>query len=326
MLKLKDLLPTNLDQEKSKFFASNFQYNPQFSYLKKISREDLEAYGRPKLKYTLLAKKILKESNKKRLRFYADPSQKNNNLTQNELVGLVTNYLEKYQLDNVFKVDFSKNYISRVAVNFPAKLIKIRLPISLCQDEVEATLNHEIGTHILRQMNYEQQPWFKKRKKYQLRNHLKTEEGLANLHSLLTEEFSLAGKAALNYLAVSLALKKSFVETFQFINSYLQNPERSFTWTFKKKRGISDSSKPGAYTKDMLYFEGFIDVLAYLRKNDYNPSKIYYGKVDLADLNKVERISPNYQPLLPHFYTDNPVAYKKRVKEIAKANLLFPFF
>lgn len=321
-LKLQDFVPENLAAEKEKFFTRQTHYDPQFTYKQVVTKQDLYRYGKPSWSYLYLAKRILQDSKKQGILIYDDSAP---SLTEEELRALITDYLNRYQLASQFQLSFSPVHISRMAINFAPPTIKIRLPIMLSRREIIPTLNHEIGTHILRQINYQQQPWYKKKKKYGLHNHLKTEEGLANLHSLLTEPFELAAKAALNYTATAYALRHSFQQTFQFINSYLQNPERSFIWTFKKKRGLTDTSRPGTFSKDMLYFSGFIDVLRYLRKNHYDPALLYFGKVALEDLPQVKRLNPDYRPLLPHFFTDSPELYKARVAEIAKANLRFPF-
>ena len=317
MIKLKDLIPNNLQEEKEKFFANNCRYNPQFEYQKHIPRKELEKYGKTKLKYLFLAKRIIRKHKK----------QKNEELIQ-DFVGQdflqtkIENYLKEYGLEKTYKIDFSDEYISRIAVNFKDKLIKIRKPISINKSEVSSILNHEIGTHVLRQENYEKQSWYKKKKKYKFKNHTKTEEGLAIIHEMLNNENPLAYKSAINYLAVNIASHRSFTRVFRFFNQHWQDQERAWTWTLKKKRGVRDTSKRIAFSKDLVYFEGFVKVIKYLKKHNFDPSNLYYGKIDISDLEKAKKMNPGYQPLLPKFFTDNPKLYKKKVKRIAKENLL----
>ena len=45
-------------------------------------------------------------------------------------------------------------------------------------------LHHEIGTHYIRKYNEKLQVWFKKRDKYELKNNIQTEEGLASINQL----------------------------------------------------------------------------------------------------------------------------------------------
>ena len=317
MIKLKDLIPTNLQEEKVKFFANNYHYNPQFEYTKHISRKELEKYGKPKLRYLILARRIIRKYRKQEL---IEKPEKN--ISKNTLKEKVLNYLKEYKLENTYRILFSNQYISRIAVNFKEKTIKIREPIIITEDEIEGVLNHEIGTHALRQENYEQQKWYKKKKKYKFKEHIRTEEGLAIINEMLNKDKPLAYKSAVNYLAVYIASRGSFARVFRFFNKYWQDPERAWIWTLKKKRGVRDTSRKIAFSKDLVYFEGFIKVIKYLKKHNFDPSDLYYGKLDLDDVNKAKKIDPNYKALLPKFFTENPELYKEKVKQIAKENLL----
>lgn len=317
MIKLKDLIPINLQEEKERFFDNNYHYNPQFEYHKHISRKELEKYGKPKLRYLLLASRIVRKYRKQESRI--ETAKK---ATKEILQDKIENYLKEYNLENTYKVSFSDQYISRIAVNFKEKLIKVREPIIIDENEIEAILNHEIGTHALRQENYEHQDWYKKKKKYKFNEHIKTEEGLAIINEMLNKEHPIAYKSAVNYLAVNVASHGSFVRVFKFFNKYWQDPERAWIWTLKKKRGVRDTSKKIAFSKDLVYFEGFVKVIKYLKKNNFDPTELYYGKLDLDDLNKAKEMNPSYKPLLPKFFTDNPEIYKEKVKRIAKENLL----
>ena len=67
MIKLNDLIPINLLQEKEKFFAKAANYNPQFTYHKAIKQSDLNFYGKTTWPYRFLAKKILRQAEKENL-------------------------------------------------------------------------------------------------------------------------------------------------------------------------------------------------------------------------------------------------------------------
>jgi len=320
MLKLIDLTPTNLASEKTKFFAANFQYNPQFVYAKDIKKAELSKYGKPKLRYIFLAKRILKKYLKER-DFIKQEENDQAFLTQVEIKNLVEKRLQTYDLKDEYQIVFAEDFVSRFAVNNRMKLIKIRLPITINQNEIVAILNHEIDTHIIRQLNYEQQPWFRKKKENHFKAYLRTEEGLAAVNELVTSQHKLAYKSAINYLAVDLALKKDFVSVFNFIYQIWPDPERAWTWTFKKKRGITDTNCGGAFTKDLVYFEGLVQVLNYLKKNDYDPSELYYGKLDLKDINKAKKLNTQKALILPEILTKNPQFYKQAVQKMIKNNL-----
>ena len=314
MFKLADLTPTNLQEEKEKFFASNFKYNPQFKYRKHIPQSYLLEFGKPKLKYLFLAKKIQRIAKKNKI------NSKNNPINQELLVKKIKSYLKDYQLENDYQIDFSKDFVSRISVNFKEKSIKVRLPIVLQVEDLEGILNHELGTHALRQLNYEQQKWYKKKKRYGLHNHTVTEEGLAVINEKVAAKNLLLDRSAFNYLGVYYAMRHSFVQTFQFFLKKGETRERAWNVTFKKKRGLKNTSLHLAFTKDLVYFQGAIEVLKYLRKNNYDPTALYWGKLDWRDVEKVKKMNPNFEPLLPRFYTDNPKKYQEKIKAIIKAN------
>ncbi len=320
MPKLSDLIPINLDSEKEKFFAANFKYNPQFIYGKNTSVTELMKYGKPKFWYLFLAKRILKKHLKEKdlAKQIIDGKVF---LDQDRIEDLIEERLLIYNLQNEYNIVFSKNFISRIAVNNIDKLVKVRLPVVIDQSEIEAILNHEVDTHIVRQLNYERQTWFKNKKSNGFKAYLRTEEGLAAVNELIASEHKLAYKSAANYIAVDIALKKDFQTVFNFFYQTWQDPERAWTWTLKKKRGIEDTNKKGAFTKDLVYFEGFIEVLKYLKKNNCDPSELYCGKIDLKDIENAKKLGLSEKIILPKFFTEDPEGYKKAVLEIIKNNL-----
>ena len=63
--------------------------------------------------------------------------------------------------------------------------VVISLPISYREKRIMGVMHHEIGTHFIRKSNDRLQPWFKNRKKYELKPYLIIEEGLAALNQTL---------------------------------------------------------------------------------------------------------------------------------------------
>lgn len=321
MLKLSDLIPLNLESEKEKFFASSFKYNPQFIYKKNTPQSELGKHGKPKFWYLFLAKRILKKHLKEK-NLVEQIRRSKVFLNQDEIKSLIEKRLKFYNLEGDYEIVFSKNFVSRIAVNNNEKIIKVRLPVAIDKSEIEAILNHEIDTHIVRHLNYETQTWFKKKKENDFGPYLRTDEGLAAINELIVSEHKLAYKSAANYLAVNLALKKDFATVFNFFYETWQDSERAWTWTLKKKRGICDTSKKGAFTKDLVYFEGFVEVLNYLKKNNYDPSELYYGKIDLKDIDKAKKIGVSENLILPKVFAEDQSGYKKAVNEIIRNNLI----
>lgn len=311
------LTPTNLLEEKEKFFTDQ-NYNPQFIYEEAASEDDLYKYGFPQSKYLDLAKEILDKSYYNKTETDLD-KLRGNSVNQSEVTNKTSDFLSIHRLQKRFKIVWSKSFVARATMT--TDTIKLKLPADFRQLDLLSMLYHEIGTHALRRINYEQQPWFKKKKKYKFADYLMTEEGLAGLHSLLPLDFQYASYPALNYVSVAYAQRHSFVEIWNFLKKYIDHPERRWEKTFRRKRGLTDTSQPGGFTKDLVYFEGMIKVWQYLKKNDFDITQLYFGKMALADVDKAVKINPNFIPILPSFYEADPTAYAEKIYEIGQLNL-----
>jgi hypothetical protein len=117
-----------------------------------------------------------------------------------------------------------------------------------------------------------------------------------------------------------MAQQKSFVETFNFINQYMQNIEKSWLITVKIKRGTYDTSQPGGFTKSVVYLEGMVKVWRYLKESNFDVEGLYLGKIDVNDIPLARELNPGFKPKLPNFYSDNPDNYQKKITEIAQVN------
>ena len=318
MALLQDLVPKNLLEEKARFFADQ-TYNPQFIYKEPIQQESLSEYGVPQKKYLDLATSILEKT------YFGRNEQdlymtKGKRLNQAEVEQRISSFLKLHHLEDRFAVTWSSSFVSRTTIT--STTIKLRLPAEFQQEDLLGMLYHEVGTHALRRINYEQQPWFKKKKKYGFGSYLKTEEGIATLHSLLPHSYKSAFIAAIRYLAAEYAATASFVETWEALAPYIENPERRWNVVFRQKRGLEDTSQPGGFSKDLVYFEGMVDVWNWLVSQNFAIADLYYGKLSLEDVPKAVSLNPEFDPLLPFFYTHNFENYRKNMLEIGEYNML----
>lgn len=315
---LKSLIPLNLNEEQEKFFADN-SYNPQFEYSQPIDQEKLLEYGHPSEKYLKCAQKILKKTyfgrNEKDLYMMKGPI-----VTQKHVENTISTFLKMHRLEDRFSVIWSSSFVVRTSIT-PDK-IKLRLPVDFRKEDLLGMLYHEVGTHALRRINYEQQPFFKKKKKYGFSNYLKTEEGLATLHALIPHSFKSAFIPAIRYLAVSEAQKGSFVDVWNALKPYVQDDKRRWRIAYRQKRGLQDTSKPGGYSKDLVYFEGFIDMYEWLSQNSYDLTGLYYGKIAASDVAKAKELNPTFTPKLPSFFSLSHKKYAEEIKKIGEFNQL----
>ena len=315
---LKKLTPINLLEEKEKFFADE-KYNPQFKYEENITDEILNKYGQPNSQTIDLAQTIINQAyyqkTETELRELRGPR-----VNQKEVEDRIIKFLDMHGLKERFELIWSSSFVARATIT--NNTIKLRSPIDFRQLGLLSMIYHEIGTHALRRINYEQQPWFQKKKEYKFKNYLQAEEGLAALHSLLPQNFQLAYQPALNYMAVKYAQEHSFAELWQFLTPYIDNLDRRWIFAFRKKRGLTNTSQPGGFTKDLLYFEGMIKVWQYLKKHNFDITNLYFGKMALEDIDKAVKMNPDYKPLLPSFYVTDPDNYKQKMISIGKNNFL----
>lgn len=258
---LDQVTPTNLLAEKEKFLADP-TYNPQFTYSEPIDEESFYKYGKTKPKYVELANNILEKTyfgrNEADLLMMEGPR-----ISQDEVTKRFQTFFEMHGIEHRFKIVWSSSFISRATINDDT--LKLRTNATFHKEGLIGLMYHEIGTHALRTVNYENQPWFKKKKQFGLtHNYLKTEEGLAALHALLPHTYKSAYTSAIRYIAVDYARTHSFVELWQFLGTYVQDPETRWMITLRQKRGMTDTSQPGGPTKDLVYFEGVVDVWLWL--------------------------------------------------------------
>lgn len=318
---LKKLTPINLLEEKEKFFADT-SYNPQFIYEEDIDESELYKYGLPKKDILEKAKKIVAAA-------YAGGKTESDLvaldgpiISQQKVTDMVQAFLRAHDLEDRFNISWSSSYISRATIT--SDTIKLKTTSEFRHYDTVGMIYHEIGTHALRRINYEQQPWYKNKKKYGLlADYLPTEEGLASIHSLLPKENKSAYSVALRYIAVDFAQHYSFSELWDFLTPYIDELEKRWMICVRQKRGMTDTSKSGGFTKDLVYFEGMVSVLKWLEENEYDPTTLYVGKIGIEDLDSINKIGYDNHLILPSFFIkDKSDSYKEQIKNIFSTNQL----
>ncbi len=145
-------------------------------------------------------------------------------------------------------------------------------------ERLSATLNHEIGTHVLTYHNGKKQPL---QQLYAgMAGYEELQEGLAVLAEYLCSGLTmnrlqlLAGRV----IAVdSIIAGANLIETFNTLQQeYNFKAFTAFTTAMRVYRG-------GGYTKDMVYLRGLIDVINYLQE-DKELEILYSGKISLEHL------------------------------------------
>lgn len=216
-------------------------------------------------------------------------------------------HLQHYRLP--WTVELQEQQTARVKVRRSGKIL-IRQDGVFNPKRIADIMAHEIDVHVLRSMNAQQQPYLIFQRG--TAGYLSTEEGLATLAKKTVSQFKYLCSAALYLVAVDLATKYSFVDTYAALRDLAVQPERAFNLTLRAKRGLSDTALPGAFCKDALYFSGTLAVGRFILKGG-DVKKLYYGKIGVDDVKTLAKIpnlvAPRY---LPDFVKDFPT----RVKQI----------
>lgn len=314
--------PLNLDEEKKKFYF-DVKYNPQFRYAGEVTRQDLEKFGRISDKYLPQALHILEAVKKKwddEEKFLAEIEGPV--LSREEVVEETKKYLLENDVSNLVQIRFSSQVASRASMD--KNMLTFQLPISQRKYRMRGTLNHEVGTHFFRTINDATQPWHNNREKYELLPFYETEEGLAVLHAHLPIEQPHMWYTALNYYAVWRATQVSFSALNEDLKQFIKDRDRRWRMCLRVKRGIKDTSIPGAFSKDQVYFLGVIGMLDWLEKNEYNACPLYLGKIAAHDLAKAKNVSTAVQLLkFPAFLApEKHEEYKTAIERIRKINNL----
>ena len=122
-----------------------------------------------------------------------------------------------------------------------------------------------------------------------MKNCIVTEEGLAWINALyntaLEKKFKpFLYKYALYYYSSYLASKMSFVELYNALEKYVDNPKRRWKAVLRVKRGMEDTSQPGGLYKDQVYLEGAWKILKQRKNIDFR--LLYGGKINVEDLDR----------------------------------------
>jgi len=327
-----DLRPVNVDEEREKFFK-NKDYNPQFVYTEphydlNIIRDKLRAlepsddivgkilkgiiltylhhidlienrgtdnfsaisrqiHGEPDARLVKKAKKLL----------YLKIKPETKEYSTDEIIKKLRVAFVKYG----FHWTIEERYmVASAAVELETKKLLVKKNTSFSSSFLRRIIVHEIGTHVMRSENGLNQPY--KFFARGLPGYLMTEEGLAvfneEQHDCLNN-FVLKVYAG-RVLSIHSALTNSFADTYSLLRKYF-TMKTAWRLTLRAKRGLKDTTQPGAFTKDIAYLKGYVKVKKFV-ENQGDINRLYYGKIGLQHLNLIEQIPGLIHPnLLPMF-------------------------
>ncbi|XP_040185165.1 uncharacterized protein KIAA0895-like [Rana temporaria] len=318
------LRPTNVEQERDKFFLSNYTHNPQFQYEEPLPVAVLEKYSEASVQFLVQALRILnavisKYGNYENFELMTGGKL----LSKSQIWSCCRRYMQKEGCSGEVVVQLTEDLLSQAVMtnenSRPTLTINL---LAARQYWLEGVLRHEIGTHYLRGVNDAQQPWHgsEGRKQFGLKPANPTEEGLASLHSVLFRKHPYLWRGALLYYTVSRAATFSFSELFQDLQQFVENPAVRWEYCVRAKRGQRDTAQPGCFSKDQVYLDGIIRILRHRRSIDFR-LLTSLGKVSFEDAEGLQRFAELDNACLPHFMQDME-RYHQQLNHIMETNQL----
>lgn len=334
------LKPNNLNAEHLKFLVDT-NYNPQFEYdpiqfdpnnlysrLKRIEYPDTpigilwqKKADEIQRKIELIESRGTPHFTSKSIHLYDAPDKKILNkvikelelmpkifpksegiLNTKEAVKLFEKAIKDYGLKG-WSIKIKESLVSNVIAGKQGSIF-IRAGATFHKDRIRGTIAHEIETHAFTAMNGARQPY----KIFQrgLANYLTSEEGLAvyTQRKVETKETIKKYLSASFVIGIYKAMNGSFVDVYNEIIKYGFDSERAWKVALKSKRGLTDTSQPGAFTKDFIYYKGYKMIEKFIRDGG-DLRDLYYGKINLEDLDLVKKVKGLKPPMyLPEYLCD----------------------
>jgi alpha-L-glutamate ligase-like protein/uncharacterized protein (TIGR02421 family) len=180
------------------------------------------------------------------------------------------------------------------------------------REHVQSLIAHEIETHVLTAENGEHQPFELFRRGFA--QYMDTQEGLAvwMQNRILSPHHEKRYGPARNVLAIAYALEHSFADTRTYLQEELgYRPDKALSKAIDFKRGMSDTSQPGGFTRGLVYFRGLRAIEHFIEQRG-DLARLFIGKVALEDLDIIEQIPGVRDPiLLPLFLREKDEVKKK---------------
>ncbi|XP_053464802.1 putative tyrosine carboxypeptidase MATCAP2 isoform X1 [Nycticebus coucang] len=316
--------PTNLEKEKLRFFKSDYTYNPQFEYANLALSSVLAKHSNASDRFLKQSINIM-ELTLQKYGSYEKFEQATGGslLSKPRIWSHVRKYMMKEGCLGEIVVHLTEDLLSRASMTVVNGCPTLTINVSTAREHwLEGMLRHEIGTHYFRGMNNLQQPWnsWTGRKKHELKPNNPTEEGLASIHSVLFRKDPFLWRAALLYYTVYRASQMSFSELFKDIGKFVKDPNTRWDYCVRAKRGWTDTSRPGCFSKDQVYLDGILQILRYRDTIDFHLLTAL-GKVSYEDVDRLKGLAVTENMRVPHFLQDHG-RYMEHLEKIMEVNEL----
>jgi len=219
----------------------------------KFTQFAVEIFGAPTAEDARQARKVLE--------ILADVVPPEKNCPAKDFAALLEARLEQFGI--AMDIELVSSMATKVWVDSISRTIHLNQKAFFAPQETRRLLVHEIDVHAVRIHNGSCLPWgiFT----MGTAGYREAEEGLAVHYERQTghlyrfQEKLYAGRC----LAVYLSLSAGFAEVFEELLAFF-DAETAYNIVERVKRGLSDTSRPGALTKEYHYFTGPNRVRSYL--------------------------------------------------------------
>ncbi|XP_029464624.1 uncharacterized protein KIAA0895-like homolog [Rhinatrema bivittatum] len=318
------LRPLNVDQEREKFFKSNFTYNPQFQYEEPFPAAVLTKYSEASDQFITQAVRIMQAVLAKYGTYESfEVTNGGSQLSKCQIWNNIRKYMQKEGCAGEIVVHLSEDLLSQAVMMIENSRPTLTINLSGARQYwLEGMLRHEIGTHYIRGVNNSRQPWHNSdgRKLFGLKPANPTEEGLASLHSVLFRKHPFLWRAALLYYTVCSASHMTFCQLFKDLEQFVLDPGVRWEYCVRAKRGLTDTTEKGCFSKDQVYLDGILRILRHRRRIDFQLLAAL-GKVSYEDLERLKDSAVLQSPRIPHFMQDQN-RYQKQLDHIIVTNHL----
>ncbi|XP_034365734.2 putative tyrosine carboxypeptidase MATCAP2 isoform X2 [Arvicanthis niloticus] len=316
--------PINLEKEKLRFFKSDYTYNPRFEYANPALPGVLAKHSNASDRFLKQSINIM-ELTLQKYGSYEKFEQATGGslLSKTRIWSHVRKYMVKEGCLGEIVVHLTEDLLSRASMTVVNGCPTLTINISTAREHwLEGMLRHEIGTHYFRGINNLQQPWnsWIGRKKHELKPNNPTEEGLASIHSVLFRKDPFLWRAALLYYTVYQASQMSFCELFKDIGKFVKDPNTRWDYCVRAKRGWTDTSQPGCFSKDQVYLDGILQILRFRESIDFHLLTAL-GKVSYEDVDRLKELAVTENMRVPHFLQDHS-RYMEHLEKIMEVNEL----
>jgi uncharacterized protein (TIGR02421 family) len=206
-----------------------------------------------------------------------------------EFAGLLETRLKKIGIS--MHIRLVAPMATKISVDGVSRTIHLNRNALFAPQEVRRLLVHEIDVHAVRIHNGAQFPWgiFS----MGTTGYREAEEGLAVYFERQSgrlypfQEKIYAGRC----LAVYLSLSAGFAEVFEELRAYFDE-ETAYSIVERVKRGLTDTSRSGALTKEFHYFTGPTKVQSYCNRSG-NLYMLMGGKIDFKHAKVIDDLVQN---------------------------------